>query len=83
MKYNKYEEIKLKYEELEAENKNVYKRLLKSNEQITCLVQMVMRTINMETIKADLEEHKKMVNDIKSKKNDNSLKEFVNTIDFF
>ncbi len=27
--YNKYEEIKLKYEELEAENKNVYKRLLK------------------------------------------------------
>ena len=30
--YNKYEEIKLKYEELEAENKNFYQRLLKSNE---------------------------------------------------
>jgi hypothetical protein len=44
---------------------------------------MVMKSINMETIKADLEEHKKLVNEIKSKKNDNSLKEFDDTIDFF
>ncbi len=57
--YNKYEEIKLKYEELEAENKNVYKKLLKSNEQITNLVKMIMGSINMETIKAELEEFKK------------------------
>jgi len=83
--YNKYEEIKLKYEELEAENKNVYKRLLKSNEQIVILVQMAMKSINLDTIKADLEEHKKLVNDIKSKKNDNtkSIREFVESIELF
>ena len=51
--HNKYEEIKLKYEELEAENKNVYSRLLKSNEQITNLVKMVTQNINMETTKAE------------------------------
>ena len=44
---------------------------------------MVMKSINMDTIKADLDEHKKIVNDIKSKKNDNSLQEFVDIIDFF
>ena len=59
--YNKYDEIRLKYEELEAENRNVYKRLLKSNEKITNLVKIVMQNINMETIKSDLEEHKKIV----------------------
>ena len=66
--YNKYEEIKLKYEELEVENKNVYKRLLKSNEQITNLVNIVMGSINMETIKAELEEFK--TSETKYKQND-------------
>jgi hypothetical protein len=81
--YNKYEEEKLKNEELQAEIKNVYARLLKSNEQITCLVQMVMRSINMETIKADLEEHKKLVSEIKTKKNKQKITEFVNSIELF
>ena len=67
--YNKYDEIKLKYEELEAENRNVYKRLLKSNEQMTNLVKIVMQNINMETIKSDLEEHKKIAIENKDKKN--------------
>ena len=44
---------------------------------------MIMKSINMDTIKADLEEHKKKVNDSKSKKNDNSIRQFVETIDFF
>ena len=73
--------------------KNVYARLLKSNEQITCLVQMVMRSINMETIKADLEEHKKLVSEIKNKNNDNNeiktkknkqkIAEFIESIELF
>jgi len=61
---NKYEEMKLKYEELEAENKNVYKKLLKTNEQIIILVQMAMKSINLDTIKQDLEQHKKQVEEI-------------------
>ena len=65
--YNKYEEIKLKYEELEAENKNVYKRLLKTNEQFTNLVNIVMQNINIDTIKSEFEEHKKSVSEIKNK----------------
>ena len=81
--YNKYDEIKLKYEELEAENRNVYKRLLKSNEQITNLVKIVMQNINMETIKSDLEEHKKIVTENKDKKNNKSIKEFVESIELF
>ena len=81
--YNKYDEIKLKYEELEAENRNVYKRLLKSNEQITNLVKIVMQNINMETIKSDLEEHKKIVIENKDKKNNKSIKEFVESIELF
>ena len=81
--YNKYDEIKLKYEELEAENRNVYKRLLKSNEQITNLVKIVMQNINMETIKSDLEEHKKIVVENKEKKNNKSIREFVESIELF
>ena len=81
--YNKYDEIKLKYEELEAENRNVYKRLLKSNEQITNLVKIVMQNINMETIKSDLEEHKKIVTENKDKKNNKSIREFIETIELF
>ncbi len=65
--YNKYEEMKLKYEELEAENKNVYKRLLKTNEQITNLVEIVMKNINIDTIKSEFEEHKKLVRKMKTK----------------
>ena len=47
----------------------------------------------METIKADLEEHKKLVSEIQSKNNDNNeiktkknkqkITEFVNTIELF
>ena len=81
--YNKYDEIKLKYEELEAENRNVYKRLLKSNEQITNLVKIVMQNINMETIKSDLEEHKKIGTEIKDKKNNKSIREFIESIELF
>jgi len=46
---------------------------------------MAMKSINLDTIKADLEEHKKLVNDIKSKKNDNkkSIREFVESIELF
>ena len=81
--YNKYEEIKFKYEELEAENKNVYKRLLKSNEQITNLVNIVMGSINIETIKAELDEFKtsetkyKQNDVIKTKQNKKNIAEFV------
>ena len=87
--YNKYEEIKLKYEELEAENKNVYKRLLKSNEQITNLVNIVMGSINMETIKAELEEFKtsetkyKQNDVIETKNNKKNIAEFVDSIELF
>ena len=81
--YNKYDEIKLKFEELEAEYRNVYKRLLKSNEQITHLVKIVMQNINMETIKSDLEEHKKIVTENKDKKNNKSIREFVESIELF
>ena len=86
---NKYEEMKLKYEELEAENKNVYKKLLKTNEQIVILVQMAMRSINLETIKSDLEQHKKQVEEIKNKNeikkhnNIKSIAEFVESIELF
>ena len=72
--HNKYQEEKLRNEELQAENKNIYARLLKSNEQITNLVNMVMRTINIDTIKADLEEHKKLVNSIKENKQNDVIK---------
>ena len=81
--------MKLKYEELEAENKNVYKKLLKTNEQIVILVQMAMRSINLDTIKADLEQHKKQVaeikikNEIKKKDNTKSIREFVESIELF
>ena len=87
--YNKYEEIKLKYEELEAENKNMYKILLKSNEQVTNLINMVMKTINMETIKSDLEEFKtsetkyKQDDVIKTKNNKKNIAEFVDSIELF
>ena len=47
---NKYEEVKLENEELRAENKNMYKKLLKTNEQITNLMNIVMKTINLDTI---------------------------------
>ena len=86
---NKYEEMKLKYEELEAENKNVYKKLLKTNEQIVILVQMAMRSINLDTIKQDLEQHKKHVEEIKTKNenkkhnNIKSIQEFVESIELF
>ena len=86
---NKYEEVKLENEELRAENKNMYKKLLKTNEQITNLMNIVMKTINMETIKSDLDEHKKVVNDIKIKKenkkhnNIKSIQEFVESIELF
>ena len=87
--YNKYDEIKLKYEELEAENKNMYKKLLKTNEQIVILVQMAMKSINLDTIKQDLEQHKKQVseikikNEIKKKDNTKSIREFVESIELF
>ena len=90
--HNKYQEEKLRNEELQAENKNVYARLLKSNEQITNLVKMVMQNINMETIKAELEEHKKLVSSIKenkqndvikTKNNKKSIQQFVETIELF
>ena len=87
--YNKYEEMKLKYEELEAENKNVYKKLLKTNEQIVILVQMAMKSINHDTIKQDLEQHKKQVEEIKNKNeikkhtNIKSIDEFVESIELF
>jgi hypothetical protein len=45
--YNKYEESKIINEKLQNENKEVYKKLLKSNEQITNLVKIVMQYINM------------------------------------
>ena len=86
---NKYEEMKLKYEELEAENKKVYKKLLKTNEQIVILVQMAMRSINLDTIKQDLEQHKKQVEEIKNKNeikkhtNIKSIAEFVESIELF
>ena len=72
--HNKYQEEKLRNEELQAENKNIYARLLKSNEQITNLVNMVMRTINIDTINADLEEHKKLVSSIKENKQNDVIK---------
>ena len=87
--YNKYEEIKLKYEELEAENKNMYKILLKSNEQVTNLINMVMKTVNMETIKSDLDEFKnsetkyKQNDVIKNKKSKKNIAEFVDSIELF
>ena len=84
---NKYEEMKLKYEELEAENKNVYKKLLKTNEQIVILVQMAMKSINLDTIKQDLEQHKKQEiknkNEIKKHTNIKSIAEFVESIELF
>ena len=53
---------------------------------------MVMRTINIDTIKSDLEEHKKLVNSIKENKqndvikiknNKKSIQQFVETIELF
>jgi hemerythrin len=90
--HNKYQEKKLRNEELQAENKNIYARLLKSNEQITTLVSMVMRSINIDTIKQDLEEHKKLVSSIKENKQNDIIKtknnkkviqQFVKTIELF
>ena len=37
----------------------------------------------METIKSDLEEHKKVVIENKDKKNNKSIKEFVESIELF
>ena len=59
------------------------KDFLKSNEQITNLVKIVMQNINMETIKFDLEEHKKIVVENKEKKNNKSIREFVESIQIF
>ena len=42
-----------------------------------------MQNINMETIESDLEEHKKIVTDIKEKKNNKSIKEFVESKELF
>ena len=47
-----------------------------------------MRSINIDTIKSDLEEHKKLVDDIKiknknEKKNYKSIRDFVDTIELF
>jgi len=56
--YNKYEEGKIINEKLQNENKEVYKNLLKSNEQITNLVNMVMDKFNIENITMELEDHK-------------------------
>jgi hypothetical protein len=42
-----------------------------------------MQNINMETIKSDLEEHKKIVTENKDKKNNKSIREFVESIELF
>jgi hypothetical protein len=87
--HNKYQEEKLRNEELQAENKNIYARLLKSNEQITNLVNMVMRTINIDTINAEFKEFKtsetkyKQNDVIKTKNNKKSIQQFVETIELF
>ena len=67
----------------------MYKKLLKTNEQISNLMNIVMKTINMETIKKDLEQHKKQVEEIKNKNeikkhtNIKSIAEFVESIELF
>ena len=87
--HNKYQEENLRNEELQAENKNIYARLLKSNEQITNLVNMVMRTINIDTINAEFKEFKtsetkyKQNDVIKIKNNKKSIQQFVETIELF
>ncbi len=56
---------------------------------MTNLINIVMKNINTETIKSDLDEHKKIVNDIKQKKenkkdnNIKSIQEFVESIELF
>ena len=61
--YNIYEEGKIINEKLQNENKEVYKKLLKSNEQITNLVNIVMDKFNIENITMELEDHKSQINE--------------------
>ena len=87
--HNKYQEEKLRNEELQAESKNIYARLLKSNEQITNLVNLVMQTINIESINAEYKEFKTQTSEtkqndvIKTKNNKKGIQQFVETIELF
>ncbi len=89
---NRYKEEKLKNIELQAENWNIYARLLKSNEQISNLVNMVTRKVDTDTLKADLEEHKNLLvvlNKLnkmmllKLKITKESTQQFIETIELF
>ena len=87
--YNKYEEGKIINEKLQNENKEVYKKLLKSNEQITNLVNIVMDKFNIENITMELEDHKSQINETNIKKSNEIKKhnkridEFVDSIELF
>ena len=87
--YNKYEEGKIINEKLQNENKEVYKKLLKSNEQITNLVNIVMDKFNIENITMELEDHKSQINETnikkpeKAKKHNKRIDEFVDSIELF
>jgi len=87
--YNKYEEGKIINEKLQNENKELYKKMLKSNEQITNLVNMVMEKFNIENITKELEEHKSQINETsikksnKVKKHNKIIDEFVDSIELF
>jgi predicted nuclease with TOPRIM domain len=87
--YNKYEESKIINEKLQNENKEVYKKLLKSNEQITNLVNIVMDKFNIENITMELEDHKSQIIETnikksnKIKKHNKRIDEFVDSIELF
>ena len=86
--HNKYQEEKLRNEELQAENKNIYARLLKSNEQITNLVKIVLQNLNIENINAEYKEFKTSEtkykqNDIIKTKKSKNIAEFVESIELF
>ena len=87
--YNKYEEGKIINEKLQNENKEVYKKLLKSNEQITNLVNIVMDKFNIENITMELEDHKSQIIETsikksnKIKKHNKRIDEFVESIELF
>jgi len=63
--------------------------MLKSNEQITNLVNIVMDKFNIENITKELEEHKSQINETRKKKSEKvknhnkRIDEFVDSIELF